>query len=280
MSIVLASICRSSASNAYGSGGTSYAMGIPLACVCDLDYEISLAALGFRPGSLVAHGRGTALDLFRIAEVPARLWLETAVELVDPRHPRRDVQVDHLPIGETVEVLDERAQAVAVGGDEDARLAQQVGHDGVVPVREHPLDDVFQALRAGEQLVGQPGVSRIMGGMPLVGALQGGRPHVVAAPPDLHLFLPILLRGLLLVEPLEGAVVAFVEAPAATHGDPRALHLGEGQVGRLDRAHEQRRVDHGACEAGRLHQAPRLFRLYSPELAERDAMPSREQLLE
>src|SRR5260370_35602877 len=112
MSIVLASICRSSASNAYGSGGTSYAMGIPLTCVCDLDYEISLAALGFRPGSLVAHGRGPALDLFRIAEVPARLWLETAVELLDPGHPRRAGEVAHRPIGETVELLAARAHAV------------------------------------------------------------------------------------------------------------------------------------------------------------------------
>ena len=50
-------------------------------------------------------------------------------------------------VADAVEVLDEGAEAVAVGADEHGAPGPQVGGDAVVPVREQPGDDVGEALR-------------------------------------------------------------------------------------------------------------------------------------
>src|SRR6266851_2779077 len=66
--------------------------------------------------------------------------------------------------------------------------------------------------------------------MTLVSGFQCRRPDVVAAPPDLDLVFAKPLGGLLLVQALEGAVMPFVEAPAAPHRDPCPLHLRQREV--------------------------------------------------
>jgi hypothetical protein len=69
-----------------------------------------------------------------------------------------------------------------------------------------------------------------------------GRRNVVAAAPDLHLLLAVLGRGLGLVEALQGAVVALVEAPALVHRNPGLIELGEHHLLSVDRALEHRGV--------------------------------------
>ena len=44
---------------------------------------------------------------------------EVVVEVVDERDAGRDVEADDVLVRDPVEVLDERPEAVAVGGDED-----------------------------------------------------------------------------------------------------------------------------------------------------------------
>ena len=73
-----------------------------------------------------------------------------------------------------VEVLDERAQAVAVGGDQDGPAGLEVGHDLGLPVGQEARDDVLEALGAG-QLVAEVGVARVAGLRELVGVVERRR---------------------------------------------------------------------------------------------------------
>src|SRR5712692_7111181 len=91
----------------------------------------SLKRSGFRAAGLGSNRGSPASDLVLIAQVAPRLWPEAGAQLVNPRHPGRDVQLDHLLIRELVEMLHERAEAVPVRRHQHARMGEEVGHDGV-----------------------------------------------------------------------------------------------------------------------------------------------------
>ena len=86
--------------------------------------------------------------------------LQGVVELVHERLAGREVELHDLFGRHPVEVLHERAQGVAVRGDEHGRAGAQVGDDRVVPPRQHPLEDVLQALGPGEHVAGERVVPR------------------------------------------------------------------------------------------------------------------------
>ncbi|BFO22633.1 hypothetical protein SHKM778_90210 [Streptomyces sp. KM77-8] len=73
-------------------------------------------------------------------------------------------------------MLDQGAQAVAVGGDQDRAAGEEVGDDRVEPVREHPDDDVLQALRLRAHLRREGRVARVgeLGVLGVVGERGGG----------------------------------------------------------------------------------------------------------
>ena len=70
--------------------------------------------------------------------------------------------------------------------------------------------------------------------------VEGGRWSGVAATPDLDLFRAVRGRGLGLVEPLERAVVTFVQPPGAFDRHPHLVHLVENDPERADCALEHR----------------------------------------
>ena len=131
-------------------------------------------------------------------------------------------------------------------GDEHGLARREVDGDVGLPVGQHPLDDVLQALGAGQVGVGEVGVAgvahlRVLG---VVG--EHGRRHVERAAPELELLGAVLLERLGLVVALQRAVVALVEAPGALDVDPEAVGLLERDVGGLDGAGE-----HARCTARR-----------------------------
>src|SRR5436305_12715357 len=73
--------------------------------------------------------------------------LQFGVELVDEGFAGRQVEVDDRLARQAVEMLDEPAQRIAVGGEEHRRACPQVGNDRVVPPGQHAMYDVLQALR-------------------------------------------------------------------------------------------------------------------------------------
>ena len=79
-------------------------------------------------------------------------------------------------------MLDQRAQRVAVRRDEDRRTGTEVGHDRVVPPRQHPLEHVLQALGARQQVARQRRVPLVVAPtlcVPRERRIEIGRPLVV-----------------------------------------------------------------------------------------------------
>ena len=72
--------------------------------------------------------------------------LERGVELVDERDAVRDVEADDVVVGDVVEVLHQRADAVAVRGDQHALAGADRRRERAVPERQHARDRVLQAF--------------------------------------------------------------------------------------------------------------------------------------
>src|SRR5262245_50434034 len=90
------------------------------------------------------------------------------------------------------------------------------------------------------------------------------RRHLVGATPEMRLLLPVLLGGLPLVQALQRAVVALVEAPVPLHRQPRLAELVESEIGRVDGANEDRGVADVEEETGLAQGDPGGDRLGSP----------------
>ena len=114
-------------------------------------------------------------------------------------------------------------------GDHDGEAVSEVRLDLGLPVRQHPRDDVLEALRARHG-VAQARIARVTGLGVLVVGVDGRRRHVVRATPLHELLLAELLEDLLLVLALQRAVVALVETPAALDRDPVAVGGVEREV--------------------------------------------------
>ena len=67
----------------------------------------------------------------------------------------------------------------------------------------------------------------IVAGVVLARPIHRRRGNVVAPPPNQHLVLPVLVDGLLLVQPLQSAVMPLVELPRLRGGDPHEVRLLE-----------------------------------------------------
>jgi hypothetical protein len=103
---------------------------------------------------------------------------------------------------------------------------------------------------------------------------------VVTAAPDLHLRLAVLLHGLRLVEPLQRAVVALVQAPASFHRQPHEIQFVQHAPHRADGALEHGREHDVGLDARLLDLGARGFRLDAPELRQVDVVPAREQIFD
>ena len=91
------------------------------------------------------------------------------------------------------------------------------------------------AVVANDSVVGMTCLSNLayLGSLPgpVLATLIGvGRRDVIRTSPDRHLLDAVLVDGLLLVQALEAAVVAFIKLPGLRHGDPHVVRLLEGVV--------------------------------------------------
>lgn len=152
-------------------------------------------------------------------------------------------------------MLHDAAQAVSVGGDQDALALLHLGNDHVVPVGQCALDGQLEGLKLGELLgLGSVGVARILDDVLVVGmaGLHRWWGGVEAAAPDLHLGLAVLGGRLGLVQASESTVVALVQTPGLLDGDLLVAaglqDAGEGHLG----AGQHRGVGHIELQTGLL----------------------------
>src|SRR5262245_45062015 len=174
-------------------------------------------------------------------------------DVVEQGGAGRDLQLEDLGVAEPVEVHHEGPERVAMGDDEHVLPRLQIGKDVRLPVRQHPLRGVGQALAPG-------------------------RSDVVAAAPELDLGVAELLRRLGLVETLEVAVHALVEGRILLGGQCAEAGRLEGQGGGVDRALQDGGVELVDAVAAQL--LARGARLVLALGRERHVDPAREAVLE
>jgi hypothetical protein len=212
----------------------------------------------------------------RITQVVVAPGLQVVIQLVHQRNPGGDVQFDDCLVAHPVEVLHERAEAVAVCRDQHPLAAPNRRRDRVVPVRQETCDGVLERLGERQLRRRDAPVARVVHGVARVVGRQRRRRDIVAAAPNLHLRLAVFLGGLCLVQPLQRAVVTLVEPPVLDHREPELIELVEGDPERADRALEHRRVGDVEREASLAQQASRLARLLAAAVGEIDVGPARE----
>src|SRR6185436_9940875 len=117
----------------------------------------------------------------------------------------------------------------AAGADGGRDVALPVGHDA--------RHRVLEAFRRGHRHAGVTRVARLA---PRITGFERGGRRVIAAPPDQHLLLAEFRRHLRLVEALQGAVVALVQAPALVLRQPHLVEPFERDPQRADRALQHR----------------------------------------
>ena len=144
--------------------------------------------------------------------------------------------------GDVVEILDQRAQAVAVRGDETRLPDAIVGAIVSCQYGRNRATVSFSDSVSGSSLGVRARVARVVRRVALVVDGQRRRRNVVAAAPDLGLRLAVLRGGLRLVQPLQRAVVPLVQPPALGHRNPEQVERVERDPERLDRALQHRRV--------------------------------------
>ena len=145
---------------------------------------------------------------------------EILIEFIHERNASRDVKFQNFCFAEVIEVLDQSAKAVAVGGDDDFLSGSDFGSHSFVPVGQHALDGILEALGYREICIRECGISWVIAREAFVGFFQSWWGDVVAASPDLDLVVSKFSGCFRFVETLQCAVVAFVESPAFLGRDP------------------------------------------------------------
>ena len=115
--------------------------------------------------------------------------------------------------------------------------------------------------------------------MPRVVGRERRRRDVVAAPPDFRLRLAVFRGGLRFVQPLQRAVVPFVQPPVLFDGNPEQVELVERDPARAHRALEHRRVGDVENEAGVAQQLTGRDRFVAALIAQIHVGPTRETVL-
>ena len=137
------------------------------------------------------------------------------------------------------DVFDEGAEAVAVGGDEEAFAAAEGWGEFVMPAGEDAVEGVVEGFGVGGEVEGGGfGVAGVEAGVCGVVGVEGRWGDVVGSAPDVDLSVAVLGGGFGFVEALECAVVALVEAPASLDGEPGGVEFVEDDPEGVDGALE------------------------------------------
>ena len=193
---------------------------------------------------------------------------------------RRDVELNNVRVADAVDVLDERAQAVAVRHDEQALAARHGGLEHLLPHGQHARAGRLGALGQRQLRGREVRVAAVAADEVRVRRVVGRRRHVVGAAPERDLFLAVLERRLGLVQARERAVVALVQAPVRRDGHVHLFELLQHGPARLDGARQHGcvgRVELQALALDGRAAAPRLEHALRRQL---HVDPAREAVLQ
>src|SRR6266478_1946666 len=165
-------------------------------------------------------------------------------------------------------------------GDDDALVCLYFWRNRTAPKGQESLDGILQAFGSRKHVRLEFRVARITDLETGVAVRKGRRRRVIGAPPDLDLCITELRRRLRLVETLQRAVMALVEAPGIVHRNPHTVHFLEHDPERLDGALEHGGECYVKGKALLLQKTARGPRFGHALLGQADIGPSAEAVFE
>ena len=72
--------------------------------------------------------------------------LELTVELIDQGNTSRDVEREYVLVGDSIEIFNERSQAIAVRGNDRSLTTLNCRHNCLMPVRKEASNCVLQTF--------------------------------------------------------------------------------------------------------------------------------------
>ncbi len=163
---------------------------------------------------------------FRVAQVAERLHGQVIVQFEQQRDAGRDVQLEDFLARDIVEVLVQRAQRVAVGGDQHGLAVLQLGRWRRASTAARD-PEWWPAIRCPAARCGPGRRSGGHGSVARIFQLHRRRRDVVRTAPHLTCSSPCLAAVSALSRPAAAAMVALIEAPGLVHRRPVLLQLGQ-----------------------------------------------------
>lgn len=128
----------------------------------------------------------------------------------------------------TFQVFQQSSAAVSMTRNQHSPAFPYLWHHGAVPIRQHSVQHLLQALCSGKVLFWHvaSGVSAVIVDFQevRVGFINRRWSDGVAPSPQLHLFLSVLQSHIGPVQANQGTIVALVQSPGLDHGDPLLPH--------------------------------------------------------
>ena len=113
-------------------------------------------------------------------------------------------------------------------GDENALAGFNRGFDHLFPIGDDAGHRILEAFRRRNVHGGHVCIAGVVQSTAFVAFGERIRGRRVGAAPDQNLSLAEFLRGFRFVEALQGAVMAFIEAPGVFDGNPHFVKLVQG----------------------------------------------------
>ena len=164
--------------------------------------------------------------------------------------------------------------------DQHAFAGAHCRRDVRVPVGQHARHGVFQALGSGQLGGAQACIARVKPGMAWIICRQRIGRNRIRAAPDQHLRVAVLRGGFGLVEALQCAVVALVQAPVLFNRQPQGINFFECDVEGLDGALEERGIGNIEAEPFFLEQPSGTLRFGDAGGCQVDISPAGEAVFE
>jgi hypothetical protein len=173
-----------------------------------------------------------------VAKEEVFLEVHGVVELKNIRCCRGYVEFDYLVVAHAAEFLNDAAETIAVGHNEDFVVGLESLEDGAFVVGHESGDGVFEGF--GERNLGirEFGVAGIHAGATLFVHAECRGLHVETATPEEDLLVAILSGGVGLVETLDCTITLLVKTPTFFYGQIVHIHGIENLVEGFDGAFE------------------------------------------
>ena len=130
-------------------------------------------------------------------------------------------------------IFDDSPQAVSVSGDKDLVGGPERREDNLFPIRENPLNRIFQGFRTWKFHIRDICITYVFTRIARIVLSQCCWSYIITSPPGVYLFSTILGSRLTFVKSLKYAVMFLIQPPCLFDGNPALIQAVQNVVQRF-----------------------------------------------